>query len=34
MPWWKRAAEPEPAASDAANFPLIRLEGITKLYAG
>src|SRR5690242_10396232 len=33
MAWWKRRQEPaEPAPN--ANFPLIRLEGITKVFRG
>ena len=36
MSWWKRnrSRDEEPAAVDAASMPLIRLEGITKVFGG
>src|SRR6476659_10656977 len=33
MPWWKRRQEPSETAP-VGNLPLIRLEGITKLFRG
>jgi putative ABC transport system ATP-binding protein len=35
MLWWKRRAkEPAEDAAQAANMPLIRLEGVTRIFAG
>ena len=33
MPWWKRRQEPSETAP-AADMPLIRLDGITKIFRG
>jgi len=34
MAWWNRAKEPSESTSVDPNLPLIRLEGVTKRFAG
>ena len=34
MPWWKRRQEASESTPNHSDFPLIRLEGITKLFRG